>query len=244
MSKTYRDEGIVLRTHKLGEADRIITLLTHHHGVKRVVAKGVRRTTSKFGSRLEPFTVVDAQIHIGRSLDVLNQVESIRQYGLQIAQDYDKYMRASVLVETAERLSEDDASPQMYLLLLGALHALATGRYPADLVMNSFLLRAMALSGWAPSFWDCALCGANGPSQYFHLQSGGAVCLECRPPGSAAPSAEAMRLLGELLSGDWEAALTSEDFARREAGSLVAAWVQWNVERRIVSFTSLKSGIG
>lgn len=234
----------MLRTHKLGEADRIITLLTHHHGIKRVVAKGVRRTSSKFGARLEPFTVVDAQIHVGRSLDVLNQVEAIRLYGLQIAQDYDKYTRAAVLVETAERLSEDDASPQMYLLLLGALHALATGRYPADLVMNSFLLRAMALSGWAPSFWDCALCGEAGPNPFFHVQSGGAVCAQCRPPGAAAPSPQAMLLLGELLSGDWAAAVGSEDFARREASGLVAAWVQWNVERRIVSFSALQAQIG
>lgn len=244
MSRTYRDEAIVLRTHKLGEADRIITLLTHHHGMKRVVAKGVRRTSSKFGARLEPFTVVDAQIHVGRSLDVLNQVETIRQYGMLIAQDYDKYTRASVLVETAERLSEDDPSPQMYLLLLGALHSLATGRYATDLVMNSFLLRAMALSGWAPSFWDCALCGVPGPNQFFHVQSGGAVCSQCRPPGALAPSAQAMGLLGELLSGDWTAAVNSEDYARREASGLVATWVQWNMGRKIVAFSALRTQIG
>lgn len=241
MTRSYRDEGIVLRTHKLGEADRIITVLTHYNGVKRIVAKGVRRTTSKYGARLEPFTVVDAQIHVGKTLDVLTQVEAIRQYGLEIARDYEKYARGSVMVETAERLSEDDASPQMYLLLLGALHALATSRYPADLVMNSFLLRAMALSGWAPSFWDCALCSAKGPNTHFHVQSGGAVCLNCRPPGAAAPATETMQLLGDLLSGDWASALTAPDFSRREAATLVAAWVQWNVERRIISFNSLNT---
>ena len=66
----YRDEAIVLRTHKLGEADRIITLLTRQHGRVRAVAKGVRRTTSRFGSRLEPFTHVDLQLAEGRNLDV------------------------------------------------------------------------------------------------------------------------------------------------------------------------------
>ncbi|MCS4484196.1 DNA repair protein RecO [Gleimia sp. 6138-11-ORH1] len=238
--KTYRDEAIVLRTQKLGEADRIITLLTHHHGLKRVVAKGIRRTSSKFGARLEPFTVVDAQIHLGRSLDVLTQVAAIRLYGMEIAQDYDKYTRACVMVEAAERLSEDDASPQMYLLLLGALHALGKARYPADLVMNSFLLRAMALSGWAPSFWDCALCDTTGPHTHFNVQSGGAVCSQCRPAGSTAPAAQTMLLLGDLLSGDWESAVSSEDFTRREAGSIVAAWVQWNLERRIISYSSLQ----
>ena len=74
---TYRDEAVVLRTHKLGEADRIVTMLSREHGKIRAVAKGVRRTKSKFGARLEPFMVVDLQCHIGRSLDIVTQAESI-----------------------------------------------------------------------------------------------------------------------------------------------------------------------
>ena len=76
----YRDEAIVLRTHKLGEADRIITLLTRQHGRVRAVAKGVRRTTSRFGSRLEPFTHVDLQLAEGRNLDVITQAETIEPF--------------------------------------------------------------------------------------------------------------------------------------------------------------------
>lgn len=239
--KTYRDEGIVLRTHKLGEADRIITVLTRYNGLKRVVAKGVRRTTSKFGARLEPFTAIDAQFYLGRSLDVLTQVQTVRPYGLDIASDYSLYTRACVMAETAERLTEDDPHPQMYLLLLGGLHALAMGRHAPDLVMNSFLLRAMALSGWAPSFWDCAVCSKPGPNSGFSVSSGGAVCSTCRPPGALAPSLEAMSLLGDLLSGEWSSADQSPEFARREASGLVAAWVQWHVERRIKSFSQLKA---
>ncbi len=73
----YRDEAVVLRTHKLGEADRIITLLTRQHGRVRAVAKGVRRTTSRWGSRLEPFTHVDLQLAEGRNLDTITQAETI-----------------------------------------------------------------------------------------------------------------------------------------------------------------------
>ena len=76
----YRDEAIVLRTHKLGEADRIVTLLTRQHGRVRAVAKGVRRTTSRFGSRLEPFTHVDLQLAEGRNLDVITQAETIQPF--------------------------------------------------------------------------------------------------------------------------------------------------------------------
>ena len=105
--KSYRDEAIVLRTHKLGEADRIITLLTAEHGQVRAVAKGVRKTTSKFGARVEPFSVIDAQLHHGRTLDTLTQVASIAQYGDAIAANYDLYLAATVVVETAERLTAD-----------------------------------------------------------------------------------------------------------------------------------------
>jgi DNA repair protein RecO (recombination protein O) len=83
----YRDEGIVLRTQKLGEADRIITVLTRRTGRIRAVAKGVRKTRSRFGARLEPFTHVDLQLHTGRTLDVVTQAETIRPYGEALAAD-------------------------------------------------------------------------------------------------------------------------------------------------------------
>ena len=74
---TYRDEAVVLRTHKLGEADRIITLLSRDHGKVRAVARGVRRTSSKFGGRLEPFSHVDLQFATGRTLDVITQAVTL-----------------------------------------------------------------------------------------------------------------------------------------------------------------------
>ena len=150
--KSYRDEAIVLRTHKLGEADRIITLLTAEHGQVRAVAKGVRKTTSKFGARVEPFSVIDAQLYIGRTLDTLAQVTSIAQYGDAIAADYDLYLAATVVVETAERLTADahDGTHSQYLLLLGALNALARGRHDPTLIRTSYTLRALALAGCAP----------------------------------------------------------------------------------------------
>ena len=107
-SRLYRDEAIVLRTYKLGEADRIIVLLTRHHGQVRAVAKGVRRTSSRFGARLEPFSMIDVQLHAGRSLDVVTQAEIIDPFGRAICADYAMFTCASTMVETAERLSADD----------------------------------------------------------------------------------------------------------------------------------------
>ena len=106
--RLYRDEAVVLRTYRLGEADRIIVMLTRSHGQVRAVAKGVRRTTSRFGARLEPFTMIDVQLYRGRSLDVIAQVETLDPFARAITGDYSVFTCASTMVETAERLTQDD----------------------------------------------------------------------------------------------------------------------------------------
>jgi DNA repair protein RecO (recombination protein O) len=231
----YRDDGVILRVQKLGEADRIITLLTKRHGRLRAVGKGVRRTSSRFGARLEPFGHVDAQFATGRTLDVVTQVETITPYGRDIVSDYGRYTAGSAVLETAERLTTEEGEPslRLYLLTLGALRALARDEHAPPLVLDAFLLRAMAVAGWAPSLVDCAVCGADGPHRSFSLVAGGAVCGNCRPPGSAAPSEAAFELLQALLTGEWEIADASAVPARREASGLVAAHLQWHLERQV-----------
>ena len=135
----YRDEGVVLRTSKLGEADRIITILTRGHGKIRAVAKGVRRTKSRFGARLEPFMRVDVLIAEGRSLDVVSQAEAVAAYGAPIAADYAAYEAANVIVETIDKIAstEHEQLPNQYRLLIGALNALAKQSH-APFVLNQF----------------------------------------------------------------------------------------------------------
>ncbi|TPX04523.1 DNA repair protein RecO, partial [Schumannella luteola] len=134
---TYRDEAVVLRTHKLGEADRIVTMLSRQHGKVRAVAKGVRRTGSRFGARLEPFMVVDVQCYIGRSLDIVQQVEMLGSYGGDIAGDYARFTAATAMVETADRLTEHEAGLQHYLLLVGALRSLSRAEHAPGLTLDS-----------------------------------------------------------------------------------------------------------
>jgi DNA repair protein RecO (recombination protein O) len=128
----YRDDGVVLRTQKLGEADRIITLLTRHNGRVRAVAKGIRRTKSRFGARLEPFTHVDVLIHHGRSLDMITQAEVIRAYGTPLVSDYPKYTAGTAMLETAERFTPVEKEPaiRQFLLLIGGLRALGDALEP------------------------------------------------------------------------------------------------------------------
>ena len=236
-ARSYRDDAVVLRTHKLGEADRIITLLTKHHGQVRAVARGIRRTTSRFGARLEPFMVADLQLVSGKTLDIVTQAVAKGAYGGNIAADYGRYTVAAAMTETAEKLTDVDgeAGTAQYNLLVGALASLSRGDHAPELILDSYLLRALSTGGWAPSFTDCARCGAPGPHTAFSAPLGGMVCGDCRPPGSPAPAPETVSLLGALLTGNWPTADASLPLHRRESAGLVASYLQWHLERVLKS---------
>ncbi len=233
----YRDTGVVLRATKLGEADRIVTLLTRRTGRIRAVAKGVRRTKSKFGGRLEPFSHVDLQLYEGRNLDIVTQAEAVDQFGARISADYGRYTAATVLVETTERMTAEEREPslRLYLLLVSALRALAETDRDPSLVLDAFLLRAMRLAGWAPALAECARCGAAGPHGAFHVASGGLLCAQCRSGAVMRPAPTSIALMVALADGDWTAAEGSDPVARREASGLVSALLQWHLERGLRS---------
>jgi DNA repair protein RecO (recombination protein O) len=251
----YRDDGIVLRTQKLGEADRIITVLCRTSGRVRAVAKGVRRTKSRFGARLEPFTHVDLMLHTGRSLDIITQAEVIRPYGLPLAADYPRYTAGVAMLETAERFTPVEKEPALrqLLLLIGGLRALGDAEHAPGLVLDAFLLRSLAVAGYAPALQECARCGApesgaqgsgaqgSGAPRSgrrlpaFAVAAGGMVCASCRPPGAASPAAPTVALMLALLRGDWDGADNSERRHRVECSGLVAAYLQWHLEHSIRS---------
>ena len=233
----YRDEAVVIRTQKLGEADRIVTLFSRQRGRIRAVAKGVRRTKSKFGARLEPASYVDIQLYTGKTFDVVTQVEAIENYGDAISGDYQRWTIASAILETAERFTNNEGEPalQQFLLLTGALKSLAHQSHDPSLILDAYLLRSLSIAGYAPSMTICSRCEAPGPHKYFSLVGGGSVCLECRPSASATPALETLQLMSDLVSGDWESAEQSELKNRREASGLIAAYLQWHLERNLRS---------
>jgi DNA repair protein RecO (recombination protein O) len=201
------------------------------------VATGVRRTRSRFGARLEPFGHVDVQFYTGRTLDVITQVETVDAFGIGLVNDYPRYPAGCAILETAERMAVEEGEPalRLYLLVAGALRALAGGERDPSLVLDAFLLRAMAYAGWAPAIEECARCAEPGPHRAFSVPAGGSVCTRCRPAGASSPARETLDLLAALLHGEWPFAEATAQPARREASGLVAALLQWHLERQLRS---------
>ncbi|GGJ74377.1 DNA repair protein RecO [Pilimelia anulata] len=245
--RLYRDDAVVLRGQKLGESDRIVTLLSRQHGRIRAVARGVRRTTSRFGGRLEPFGHVDVQLAGDPGtpgLHTVSQVEGIDLYGRALADDYPHYTAASAIAETAERLTpiEQEPAAPLFALTLGALRALAGRAHDSSLVLDAYLLRAMAHAGWAPALAECALCGEAGPHRAFAVPSGGSVCTACRQPGATHPHPATIALMTALAGGDWRHADVAAAAPRRECSGLVAALLQWHLERAMRSLPLVDRG--
>jgi DNA repair protein RecO (recombination protein O) len=231
----FREEAVILRTHKLGEVDRILTMLTRNKGQLRAVAKGVRKPSSRYGAKLEPFMVVDLQLYEGRTLDTVSQAESIASYGGQIISDYASYTAASAIVETAERLTRETSNETHYLLLVGALRSLANRQYPANLILDAYLIRSLSLAGWKPNLDACGSCGSDKQLTGFNVHSGEVFCTDCIQAGVTNPGEAVVDLLRHLLTGDWEAVMKSSVPSQIACSGLIAAYLQWHLERGIRS---------
>lgn len=230
---TYRDQAVVLRSHNLGEADRILTLLTREHGQVRAVAKGIRKTTSRFGARLDLLNLVDVQCHIGHSLDTVTQVETVAAFGAVAVSDYSIWTLGQAMAETAEKLTDRESATQQFLLLVSGLRALVAGENDPGLVCDAYMLRSLAVAGWGSSFDNCARCDSPGPHRWFSTSAGGALCRDCRVPGSVTPALETIALMGALLAGDWDHANSVEAKHRSEATGIINASLQWHLEREV-----------
>ena len=228
----YRDRGIVLRTYKLGEADRIIVLLTENHGKVRAVAKGVRKTTSKIGARLEPMNHVDVLLHRGRDLDTVSQVDLLSA-NVDLRSDLDVLTAGMALLEGADHMTQDrEACPQTYRMLLGALSTLAQGASPV--LVAAFYWKLLAAEGLSPQLEECVGCGSTDNLVAFDLAHGGVQCMSCR--SGIALSSEALVLMRQILGGQLVAALTAgESSATSEVTGLATRAMEFHNERRLRS---------
>jgi DNA repair protein RecO (recombination protein O) len=226
----------------LGEADRIVTIFTQGHGKIRAVAKGIRKTTSKFGARLEPMSRVALQCYKGRDLDIVTQAESLDSNRV-LREEYSLLTRSVPMLEAVDQVAQDrEPNPAMYRMLTGALHALATTRNP--LVTPAFFWKLLSLEGFHPLLDGCARCGAppdeapGGDHELiaFDLEEGGTVCRACARGGGRPLTPGGLALLRRVLGGGLNGALAETPGpAAHEVEHLGVRALEHHVERRLRS---------
>jgi len=193
----YKSKGIVLRSIRYGEADRILDLYTRDAGLVSAIAKGIRRTRSRFGARLEPLSCVDFMAYHGRTLDTVTQAEVLRSFH-GIREELSRFEAAAGMVGSVRALSAgDEADRRVFNLLYNGLVALEERDSGYGAVEAAFGLKLSILAGYAPQLDACLSCGAN-PYEVteplcFAPNLGGLLCPDCRavtgdsfplPPGA------------------------------------------------------------
>jgi DNA repair protein RecO (recombination protein O) len=238
----YRDQGVVIRTIKLGETDRIVTLFTRANGRIRAVAKGVRKPGSRFGAWLEPASHVALQCYRGRELDVITQVETI-DANRALREHYGSLTHAVSMLEAVDQVApEREPNPAIYRMLTNALQTLA--REPSPLVSAAFFWKLLSLEGFHPMLDTCARCGegddatTNGEHALvaFDLEEGGTICRSCARGGGRPVTPDGLDLLRRMLGGGLNGVLAETPGpAAHEIEHLGVRALEHHVERRMRS---------
>ena len=232
-----QDQGIVLRGYPFGEADKVVVLLSPNHGKVRAVAKGVRKTKSRFGGRLEPFTHVDVLLYEGRNLDTITQVSVVEAYS-HIRLDLDRVLAGGTMIEAIDAVAQEGAgSHRQFLLLQRGLRALEAGPVHPDLVA-AFLLKLAAIIGVAPSLAACAECGSADNLSRFSLASGGVVCGLCSPDRGMKLRDGLTAHLAALAEADLSNLPAATELSRDAIG-ITRRFVEYHLERRLESLSVL-----
>lgn len=236
----YREEAVVLRTHKLGEADRILVLMTSGRGKVRAVAKGVRKTKSRFGGRLEPPGHVSLLLYEGRNLDVVSQADSLDNYRA-IREDLDRMTDALSLVEAVDQVAQEgESNTALFRMLAAALRTLAGVEQRPPLLVGAFYWKLLALEGVAPVLDECVRCGAADLVS-FDPAEGGTLCREHRRGTPVDPAT--VDLISRILNGGLAGALREPPGATTStAAHLATAMLEAHLERRLRSVHLLREG--
>lgn len=238
MSELYRDSAVVLRTYRLAESDKIVVLLTEHHGKIRAVAKGVRRTRSKFGARLEPMSHVQVLLRRGRNLDIVSQADSVDPLAALLG-DLDRAAQGMAAIEAADQLSlEREPDPRLFTMLVGVLRTIA--ERPAVLNVPAFYWKLLSAAGLEPVLDGCVRCGSSADEVSlvaFDLDEGGTLCRHCR--SGVAVSDEAIGIMRDIYGGRLRAALDAEPTpAAHEVAALATRAMEHHIERRLRAASS------
>jgi DNA repair protein RecO (recombination protein O) len=177
----YKTEGIVLKSMEYEEADKIVTIYTKDYGKITAIAKGVRKTKSKFGSSLEILTHSIFLIYKGRNIDIVSQTEILESF-FSTSKEVIKFAFAANCVEMVNKLTEErEINIGLFNLLKEVLHYLRETNDPKLLTL-SFKWQTMSILGYRPSLNYCCRCNKSVEDQkemYFNVKEGGLVCNNC-----------------------------------------------------------------
>lgn len=238
--RVTKTEAIVLRYRRLGEADRIVSLLTPHRGKLDVVARGVLRSRSKLAGHLEPGTRLEVALAAGRSMDIVTQAQGLDSFAA-MRDDLDRLSTAMYVLELADRLTVEHADAHgLYEHLHNALIRLARGD-GLQLVARTYELAVLDATGFRPEFSICLGCSepVDAARAYWSPVEGGVYCSDCagRRPGVTPIDATVLKVLRAYQSLSYEEAgrirLTDELAARLE--STMHSLMHAVVEREIGS---------
>ena len=231
MARSTTTEAVVLRSFRLGEADRVLHLYTHERGRVGAVAKGVRKTKSRFGGRLEPFSHVELVLHQGRGeLDTVTGASLVRSHDRFRSDPYRLQVGMIGLEAMLRLFTEQEANERAFTALTRFLDALDDApprpgsRGALDPVVLSFQLKLLWVSGYMPHLESCVECASTEPLVAFLPAAGGGVCAAC-DPGGIALSPEGVHGMRLLIHSPIAAASSAEigDRARRDALAVVTA---------------------
>ncbi len=226
------DQGIVLRGFPFGEADRVVVILSPNHGKLRTVAKGVRKTKSRFGGRLEPFTHVDLVLYEGRNLDTITQVEIIEAFPA-LRSDLDRVLAAGTMVEAIDAVvQENESSLRPFLLLQRGLRTLESGAVHPDL-LTAFLLGIADVVGIAPAFDHCAGCGRSDGLVRFSFGDGGVLCERDRTPGAVSLRDGLTDYLARIASASLDDLPEADPSLSGEAIGVTRRFLEYHLDRRL-----------
>lgn len=217
---------------RLGEADRIVTFVGRSNGKIRAVAKGVRKTKSRYGGRLEPFSHVSLVLWKGKSdLHTITQAEVLESFR-PVKEDLDLYSLGSVMLEACDRVVQESESAARVLdLLLGSMRRLSEDRSP--LVLAGFLLNLSSVAGFAPSMDRCAEC--SRPASWFSPGQGGAVCPNCRTFDSEEVGTAVLELMSDLTTATPRTGRPPSAEEAATACRLARFYTEYHLERRLKS---------
>jgi len=253
---TYKAKAIVLKSYKLGEADKIIKMYSKEKGMISAVAKGVRKTKSRFGGRLELNNIIDIELHKGKSLDIITQAETLGSFK-NIPKDFSRFTYSELISEIVLKTQdEENADFSSTLFKLIYVTFLNIDRCPEDdiktlkLIACFFIARFLRITGYLPMLKNCAICykeldsdAGKGPIS-FSTRYGGLLCSKCIKGSKGATSLNktSFRLLKDLLEEKIEDLLDIEvdSSALKRVYKLFEKYLVYHTESRIRCFDYIR----